>query len=336
MNWPRKYRPQTIADLALPEVQTVLNSFVDNKNFPQAFLFAGPKGTGKTSTSRIIAALLNPSLDAIEKKKIWAGNSYLVAEIDAASNRGIDDIRALRERVFMPPAVGDKSIYILDEAHMLTREAFNALLKILEEPPAHVVFILATTELHKIPETVISRCQLINFRKAELAELQAVLAKILTAEKIDFEPAALLEIAKRANGSFRDALKVLELLVLDGKKLKLANLEQALHLSIEGQILALLQAVLEKNELQVSKIMAELRAADHDADFVYQTLFSTLHQQLLLALNKSQEAKFSSRVSHFLLSQLQALPREESAVIPLLALELKLLELVFRAKQKSK
>src|SRR5579859_2130216 len=192
MSWYRQYRPITLAGLHLVSVRETLQQLLGSGQFPHALLFAGPKGTGKTSAARIVGAILNDPANAEfvqsvffgGKKKskavvnfqepnssdpivqqIQRGTSYVVIELDAASHRGIDDIRQLKERVHLPPAEGLIALYILDEAHMLTTEAFNALLKLLEEPPPHAVFILATTELHKIPETIISRCavvQLVN------------------------------------------------------------------------------------------------------------------------------------------------------------------------------
>ena len=207
MPWNRTYRPHTLADLHLTSVRENLQTLLKNKKIPHVFLFAGPKGTGKTSSSRIIGAILNepknkeiveelffgkkaskksfvppdPSNPFIEK--ILTGSSYTVQEMDAASNRGIDNIRELKERVALPPQEGLVTVYILDEAHMLTTEAFNALLKVLEEPPEHVVFILATTELHKVPDTIKSRSHLVAFKKASKEELTQALERIIGKEK---------------------------------------------------------------------------------------------------------------------------------------------------------
>ena len=195
MPWHRYYRPQKIAELHLESVKKQLLPLLTAATFPQVLLFAGPKGTGKTSSARIIAALLNdpqnkaatdarfkaadknpphflePDSNNPTLQEIFSGTSYLIQEIDAASNRGIDDIRMLKERVYIPPQFGSMSVYILDEAHMLTTEAWNALLKLLEEPPQHAVFIMATTEIHKIPDTVLSRASLVQFQTASNQEL---------------------------------------------------------------------------------------------------------------------------------------------------------------------
>jgi DNA polymerase-3 subunit gamma/tau len=245
MSWYRTYRPTTISGLHLTSVREALQEMMKTGHFPHALLFTGPKGTGKTSSARIISALLNDpqnadqveamffkasssSTDTADKKKkknfalvepnpddpivqrIYRGASYVVQEMDAASHRGIDDVRELRERVYLPPQEGKVNVYILDEVHMLTTEAFNALLKILEEPPSHVVFILATTEIQKVPDTIVSRCTLVQFTKATSEELCSALRGILKQEGITFDEAAIMTIAQAADGSFRDAVKLLE------------------------------------------------------------------------------------------------------------------------------
>ncbi|MBU0576226.1 AAA family ATPase, partial [Patescibacteria group bacterium] len=212
MSWQRIYRPKTIQGLHLTNVRETLQQLMDKGQIPQVLLFAGPKGTGKTSLARIIGAMLNdpanekvvdyqffngskpknnkyvePDFELNFNDRIYRGKSFIVQEMDAASNRGIDDIRELKERVALPPQDGKMTVYILDEAHMLTSAAFNALLKLLEEPPVHAVFILATTEFHKIPETIKSRCSVIHFRKADHEELKQALRGVLEAEKISFQ-----------------------------------------------------------------------------------------------------------------------------------------------------
>jgi DNA polymerase-3 subunit gamma/tau len=336
MSWPRQYRPTSIDLIALPHIREALEKFQKADQFPQAFLFAGPKGTGKTSTSRLIGSLLNPDLEDKEHSQIFAGTSYVVHEMDAASNRRIDDIRQLKDQIFLPPSIGQKSIYILDEAHMLTREAFNALLKILEEPPQHAVFILATTELHKIPDTIVSRCQMLRFRKAQTEELTSVLQRILDQEKIEADPEVLTKVATQANGSFRDAIKLLEFISTGKKKLTLEDLASIQHTSLEKEILELLQAVVNKDETQVVTLIKNWRQNGVDDSALYQQLLSLLHQDLLTSINTPQEdTHFNQKISHFLLTQLQPLPEQENGVIPFLALELKLLEIIFRAKQNS-
>jgi len=214
-----KYRPQKFSDLQnLKAVKKTLISQLKQKKVAHAYLFTGPKGTGKTTTARLLAKAVNckklkngePCLICDNCRGLLAGTFLDLFEIDAASNRGIDDVRALRERIKLSPVSGQYKIYIIDEVHMLTREAFNALLKTLEEPPPHVIFVLCTTELYKVPPTVVSRCQLFNFRKAKNEDLVTRLQKICAEEKVTVEEEVLANVAAAADGGYRDAETILE------------------------------------------------------------------------------------------------------------------------------
>lgn len=361
MTWYRKYRPTTIAGLHLTSVREVFQQLMKQGRIPQVMLFAGPKGTGKTSTARIVAALLNdptnqdlvahrffnaaapkslvyvePDVSQSEVASIFKGTSYVVQELDAASHRGIDDVRAIKEQVAVPPQGGTMSVYILDEVHMLTSEAFNALLKLLEEPPAHAVFILATTEPHKIPATISSRATLIPFTKATVTEIKQALANVLAVEKIKADDQALIKIAERADGSFRDAVKMLETVAYNQSALTLELVTSALSVSVDDQVQQLIAAIMAKDATQVSFLFRQLRESGVNADYFLVTLLNTLHQALLQSLGvEPGQPVVTQTVSHFLLQELQAIGKGDSSGIPFLNLELKILELIFRSQNKS-
>jgi len=215
----RKYRPQSFDQLAGQDhIIQVLASAVSSGRLAHAYLFCGPRGIGKTSCARILAKSLNCKKGPTVKPcnacpactEITQGNSFDVLEIDGASNRGIDEIRTLRENVKFAPSNGKYKIYIVDEVHMLTTEAFNALLKTLEEPPPHVKFIFATTDPNKVPSTIISRCQRYDFKRVALKVIVETLEKICRQEKFKVSKDALYAIAKAAQGSLRDALSILD------------------------------------------------------------------------------------------------------------------------------
>ena len=237
MTFYLKYRPQTIEDLDLEDVKITLQKVVRSKDIPHAFLFSGPKGTGKTSAARILAKVINcekpketgvPCNQCKTCKAITRGDHIDVIEMDAASHRGIDDIRVLKDAVKLSPASATRKVYIIDEAHMLTTEASNALLKTLEEPPDHVVFIMATTNPEKLIATIRSRTSIVQFQKASILEITTSLEKVVKGEKIKAEKPALELIAEVADGSFRDAQKMLEQLSTELSKLTKENVQKFL------------------------------------------------------------------------------------------------------------
>lgn len=231
-----KYRPRNLDEIDETSVAESLKKIVSQKSIPHAFLFAGPKGTGKTSTARILAKIVNcddlkngkPCDKCKECKSITNGSNLDVVEMDAASHRGIDDVRILRDAVKLAPVSAKKKIYIIDEVHMLTTEASNALLKTLEEPPEHVIFVLATTNPEKLIETIRSRTTLIPFKKATNSEIVRSLKRVAEGEKIKIEDDALALIAESADGSFRDAIKILEQVTSEERNLSKDSLEEFL------------------------------------------------------------------------------------------------------------
>jgi len=333
---------------------------MEKGQIPQVMLFAGPKGTGKTSSARIIGAMLNDPqnekiidyqffkgskpkkmvyLEPDEKRnfndRIYRGQSFIVQEMDAASNRGIDDVRDLKERVALPPQDGKMTVYILDEAHMLTTAAFNALLKLLEEPPAHAVFILATTELHKIPETIKSRCSILNFRKATHEEIKAALVWVLEKEEVKYQDEALDLICELADGSFRDAVKLLEMVATDGQ-VTVEKVELVLSASVNNDVIQLLVNILDKDEKAVMDLFEDLRSRNVDEQFFFKSVLNYLHTCLLQNLRiKAGEPFTSQAISLFLLKELS---QTELAPSPIshLRLELKVLDLIARASDKNK
>jgi len=215
----RKWRSQTFSDLVgQGSIVETLKNQLDTGKLGHAYLFTGPRGTGKTSTARLLAKTLNctnrkngePCNECEQCKEITAGNSFNVIEIDAASNRGIDSIRELREKVMIRPVQGKYKIYILDEAHMLTAEAFNALLKTLEEPPEHAIFVMATTDVHKMLPTVLSRCQQFNFKRISTRQIVSHISFVAEQEQVKLERGAAELIARAAAGGMRDALSLLD------------------------------------------------------------------------------------------------------------------------------
>ena len=239
----RKWRPQSLADLVGQEhvTQTLTNALAQDR-VAHAYLFCGPRGTGKTSTGRILAKAINcqkngqgePCNDCPMCTAITKGSALDLIEIDAASNRGIDEIRDLREKVNYSPTEARRKVYIIDEVHMLTDAAFNALLKTLEEPPAHVIFILATTEAHRLPATIVSRCQRFDFRRISQALVEERLRTICEDEKVEADPWVLRHVARTSDGSLRDAENLLEQLVVSyGEKLEPDQVRQLLGISAD-------------------------------------------------------------------------------------------------------
>src|SRR3982751_1651918 len=250
----RKYRPQRFSDVVGQEhVTQTLSRAIEQKRIAHAYLFCGPRGTGKTTIARIFAKCLNctdgPKVDFDDNdprcQEITEGRSLDVLEIDGASNRGIDEIRELRETAKYAPASSRFKIYIIDEVHMLTKEAFNALLKTLEEPPSHVKFMFATTEPEKVLPTILSRCQRFDLRRIPEALIVKHLAEIAKKEKVKIEPAALDAIARGAEGGMRDAESTLDQLIsFCGDKIEESDVLSMFGLTAQNQLMEICRAIL--------------------------------------------------------------------------------------------
>ena len=233
----RKYRPKTFSEIVnqKPVTQTLTNA-ISNGEISHAYLFSGPKGSGKTTIARLLAKSVNclkrkkgeyePCNQCDNCQEINQGNSIDLIEIDAASHRGIDEIRELKDGIKFVPTKSKYKVFIVDESHQLTKEAANALLKTLEEPPAHVIFVLATTEIHKMIPTIISRCQRFDFRPLKIEEIISRLEKILENEKVKSEKEALFLIAKKAEGSVRDAESLLDQIISFSGRAKIIRKEE--------------------------------------------------------------------------------------------------------------
>ncbi|MFH2103385.1 MAG: DNA polymerase III subunit gamma/tau [Chloroflexota bacterium] len=253
----RKWRPKTWEAIVGQQhvVQTLRNAVTGNR-VAHAYLFAGPRGTGKTSAARLLAKAVNCLADDLATRPcnqcahcqaVNEGRFLDLIEIDAASQTGVDDVRDLRDKINFAPNQGAYKVYIIDEVHMFSTSAFNALLKTLEEPPPHAIFVLATTEIHKIPATVLSRCQRHEFRRVPVNEIIAQLEMIAKTENLQAEPAALTLIARQATGSLRDAISMLDQLASTGPDISLALAETVLGTATSQTVIQLVDAVLDRD-----------------------------------------------------------------------------------------
>ncbi len=302
MNLYLKYRPKTIDELDLSGVRKVLNDMVKSGNVGHAYLLTGPRGAGKTSTARVLARVVNceknsgklgePCNQCSACKSILDGSAMDVIEIDAASNRGIDDIRELKEKIRLAPAVLPRKVYIIDEVHMLTTEAFNALLKTLEEPPSHSLFILCTTELHKVPETIVSRCAQIQFTKATSDEMQRSFARVIKGEGKKVSSEALEYLSKAVDGSFRDGVKILDQVLSNADSVELSDIELVVSGSSNYKVTILVNSLAKKDLKESLKLLDEATANGVDLSYLIVSVMRGLRDKLLAGEVGIEVSKF--------------------------------------------
>ena len=290
----RKYRPGTFDDvIGQPHVvQTLMNS-IATKRIAHAFLFSGTRGVGKTTVARILAKALNceqgptgtPCNTCANCLEITQGTSVDVVEIDGASNTSVDDVREIRENVKFAPFRGHYRVYIIDEVHMLSNSAFNALLKTLEEPPSHVVFVFATTEIHKIPATILSRCQHYNFRRISKIEIVQRLRHVAEQDGLTIEDRSLMALARASEGSMRDGLSLLDqIIAFGGKTIRHQDLEALLGAIPQERVRAMIEAVIEQNSPKALQVIAGLLDQGHDVRAYCADLVEYVRNMLVAAV----------------------------------------------------
>jgi len=287
----RKWRPKTFEDVyGQEQITATLQNELENNKLSHAYLFCGTRGTGKTSSAKLLAKAVNCSspIDHNPCDKcdscisISEGSSIDVLEIDAASNRGIDDIRNLREAIKFTPTLGKYKVYIIDEVHMLTNEAFNALLKTLEEPPAYVIFILATTEPHKLPATILSRCQRFDFKRISVENIIKRLKHICSHEQLEVEDAALRLIARNSDGALRDAINILDQCsVFSGKHISEKTVLEVLGISGEQHLMEIGEAILKSEASKTIMLINEIVAGGKDINQFIKDLTSYYRNLLM-------------------------------------------------------
>lgn len=313
----RKWRPQTFADLiGQDHIKNTLIGALKSGKISHAYLFAGPRGTGKTTTARILTKAVNckdpkdgePCDKCDLCKETMAGKSLDIIEIDAASNRGIDEIRELREKIKFTPSSGKYKVFIIDEVHMLTKEAFNALLKTLEEPPEHAIFILATTEIHKVPKTIISRCQRFDFRRIKVKDLIKYLEKVCKGEGIKPESKVLELIAINSGGAMRDAVNLLDQASSFGKNITLESLQTLLGLTDVSALSKLVDLIISKNTPESLFLINELLERGYDLSQFNKKLIEYLRDILIIKESKDTDLVESTA------EQLEGLQRQSEQI----------------------
>ena len=330
----RKYRPQLFKDIiGQDHVVKTLQKALENDRLAHAYLFCGPRGVGKTTIARILAKAAN-CLDAKNRPCGKCKNCLAIAqgkfidliEIDAASNRGIDEIRELRDKIQFAPNIGKYRVYIIDEVHMLTREAFNALLKTLEEPPAHTIFIFATTEIHKVPETVISRCQRFDFHLGQSSLIEQSVKQIAKAENFKISDDILRLISKASGGSYRDAQSLLDQLspYLAKGEITLEEALKILNLAALEQLIEFIDILKSNDFKKAINYLQNLRERGVDfAEFV-NMLIAKVREELIERIQAGENLDWHQTTLHRLIA---AVLESKSSPIDTLPLELAVLDI---------
>ena len=335
MSYYQKYRPKKISELDLSSVRDSLLANLKSGKLSHAYLFVGPRGAGKTSTARILTQVINCEENVNKKTfeepcgkcnacvSITNGSAVDILEMDAASHRGIDDIRDLREKIRLSPVALSKKVYIIDEVHMLTNEAFNALLKTLEEPPVHAMFFLCTTESQKVPETIVSRCTRVNFTKATVDEVVKSLNKAVVGEGLEVDKEALVAIAEATDGSFREGHKLLEQIASSGRKITIDLVSELLGVAGKSSVKKLIELCVGGSSKEVVEMINTMENSGVKANILISNLLSIAKLEMEESLGKMEFSKYARLIDRLI----GAADKIKYSPLPLLPIELALLSI---------
>ncbi len=327
-----KYRPRKFDDMVGQDyIKITLSNATEQGRLSHAYLFSGPRGTGKTSMARLIAKALTCENDEM-KKQADDGRMVDIIEIDAASNRGIDEIRDLREKIQFAPVMAKAKVYIIDEVHMLTKEAFNALLKTLEEPPSHAYFVLATTEIHKIPETILSRCQHFSFQRISNSAITKRLEFICQNEGITYEKEALELIAGNSQGGLRDAIASLEQM-MSSSNITFEYVKESLGVVSSKVIELFSKELIDGNAKNALEIVQEIVYEGYDLSQLIKELLEFLREQML---NSVKEEYVPDRILKVIEVIQDASQKIKLSIIPQLPIEIVCIQLGLDLKSEEK